>query len=187
MFFVKDPDGLCYCLGQPRRIIKVFPHNPAWAESYRQEARKLKSIFGQELLSIHHIGSTAIPVILAKPVIDILIEVKNLDLIGDFDNAMIGLRYDPRGDDGAGRLYYSKNTEGIRTHQVHICQTGNAEIEDLVNFRDYLIAYPEEAKAYGQLKEQLTRRFPEDIASYIEGKGTFIKNIYQKARPWRKM
>lgn len=184
--FVTDPDGLSYCLGQPRRIIKVVPHNPQWSKQYQKEAENLKKIFGQECISMQHMGSTAIPNIKAKPVIDILIEVRDLDAVEKFDNDMIALGYYPRGDESnSRRFYYNKNTDGVRTHQVHVLQTGHPNFVDLVNFRDYLIAHPQEAEMYSRLKEQVTQEFPEDIVSYIKGKEAFVQEILRKAKIWR--
>ena len=184
--FVKDPDGLCYCLGQPRRILKIVPHNPRWSARYQKEAENLKEIFGQEYVSMHHIGSTSIPSIKAKPVIDILIEVRDLEKIETFDDDMIALGYYPRGDEShSRRLYYNKNTNGVRTHQVHVLQTDHPDFVDLVNFKDYLIGHPQEAEIYSRLKEGLTQKYPEDIANYIKGKGAFVKEILRKARIWR--
>ncbi len=92
-------------------------------------------------------GSTAIPNIKAKPVIDILIEVKDLEEIEKFNDDMIALGYHPRGDEShSHRLYYNKNINGVRTHQVHVLETDHPDFADLVNFRDYLIAHPQEAE-----------------------------------------
>ena len=98
----------------------------------------------------------------------------------------IALGYYPRGDEShSRRLYYNKNTNGVRTHQVHVLQTDHPDFVDLVNFKDYLIGHPQEAEIYSRLKEGLTQKYPEDIANYIKGKGAFVKEILRKARIWR--
>ncbi len=166
--------------------VKVVPHNPNWPNLFRAEADRIAAVLGQEVIAIHHIGSTAIPGIKAKPVLDFLIEVRDIDQIDDFNAEMIKLGYQPRGEYGIpGRRYFSKKTSSTSTHHLHTFQSGNPEVERHLNFRDYMRAHPEDAQTYSRLKEELARKFPEDIEGYIEGKGGFIKEIDKKAKIWQ--
>ena len=167
------------------RKVKVVPHDPNSSKLFKVEADKIAVILGQEAIAIHHIGSTAIPNIGAKPLIDILVEVHDIEKIDEFNEEMIKLNYQPKGEFGIpGRRFFIKGDDSTRTHHVHIFQTGDPEIERHLRFRDYLMAHPEEAQAYSRLKEELARRFPEDIESYMEGKDGFIKEIDRKAKAW---
>jgi len=167
------------------RRIEVVPHHPNWVAMFDAEAEDIAVILGEELVAIHHIGSTAIPGIKAKPVIDLLVEVHDIEKIDAFNDAMIGLGYESLGEhDIPGRRFFRKPDEFTRTHHVHTFGTGHPDIDRHLNFRDYLIAHPEEAQAYGHLKEDLARRFPEDIESYVEGKSEFIREIDVKAKTW---
>ena len=173
-----------------RRRIKVVPYNSRWPQMYEEEARKLRRVFGAEFVSIHHIGSTAVPGLQAKPVIDTLVVIKDILRIHDFDSRMIALGYRPRGEcldafGTPGRFYFSKDTDGIRTHQAHVMEEGHFDIEQKLNFRDYLRAHPDEAETYGTLKERLTAENTQGIAEYIEGKDGFVKAIIAKATAWK--
>jgi GrpB-like predicted nucleotidyltransferase (UPF0157 family) len=168
------------------RKVEVVPHDPNWSDLFKAEADKIATILGHQIAAIHHIGSTAIPNISAKPTIDILVEVHDIEKIDESNEEMIRLGYQPRGERGIpGRRYFVKGDSSARTHHVHMYQSGNPEVESHLNFRDYMIAHPEEAQAYSCLKEELARRFPEDIKSYVEGKDGFIKEIDIKAKAWR--
>ncbi len=168
------------------RRIEVVPHDPNWADLYREEAGKLAAIFGEAAVGIHHVGSTAVPGLNAKPVIDVLVEVDDLEKVEGFNGPMIELGYESKGEHGIPkRRYFSKDTAGVRTHHVHVFQSGHLDIQRMLNFRDYLSAHPDDVRAYQRLKEALAKKFPEDIVSYTEGKSEFIRGIDQKAKAWR--
>jgi GrpB-like predicted nucleotidyltransferase (UPF0157 family) len=157
---------------------------------YEEEARKLRRVFGAELVSIHHIGSTAVPGLQAKPVIDTLVVIKDILRIHDFDSRMIAVGYRPRGEcldafGTPGRFYFSKDTDGIRTHQAHVMEKGHFDIKRKLDFRDYLRAHPDEAETYGTLKERLAAENTQGVAEYIEGKDGFVKAIIAKAKAWK--
>ena len=167
------------------RRIEVVAHDPNWLALFDAEAEDIAVILGAELVAIHHIGSTAIPGIKAKPVIDLLVEVHDIEKIDDFNAAMVGMGYESMGEHGIpGRRFFRKPGQSVRTHHTHVFGVGHPDIERHLNFRDYLIAHPEEAQVYGRLKEDLARRFPENIDSYVEGKSEFIREIDVKAKAW---
>jgi len=169
------------------RRIEVIPHDPNWSKLFQTEADNLTAVLGQEILAIHHIGSTAIPGIHAKPIVDILVEVRDIKRIDKFNAEMIEQRYRPKGEFGIpDRRFFIKGDDAQRTHHVHAFQAGNPEIERHLNFRDYLIAHPEEAQAYSRLKQELALKFPEDIESYMESKSGFIKEVDKKAKTWKR-
>jgi GrpB-like predicted nucleotidyltransferase (UPF0157 family) len=168
------------------RKIEVVPYNPAWPWLFQEEAARLAAIFGPEIVAIHHIGSTAVPGIKAKPIIDMLVEVRDIAKIDGFNATMSGLGYLPRGEYGiAGRRYFIKGDEIYRTHHIHMYQTGHPRIAHHLDFRDYLIAYPEDAQEYSRLKEDLARRYPTDVESYMAGKDGLIKELDRRAKAWR--
>lgn len=168
-------------------LVKVVPHNPQWKTEFELESQQIAKILAENIIFIHHIGSTAIPNIYAKPIIDLLIEVKDINLIADKTSAMVGLGYEAMGEFGlSGRRYFRKeDPPGIRTHHVHIYQTNSTEIDRHLAFRDYMIAHPQEAKQYSQLKQELAQRYPDDIESYMDGKDEFVQEMEQKAMLWQ--
>jgi GrpB-like predicted nucleotidyltransferase (UPF0157 family) len=174
----------------PRRI-QIVAYDPTWPSLYEAEAARLREVFGQEATAIHHIGSTAVPDLPAKPVIDIMVVIRDIRSIANFDPGMIGLGYRVRGeclDDlgTPGRFYYSKDIDGVRTHQAHVMQIGHREIAEKLAFRDYLRAHPHEAAAYANLKRRLAATNTQGIVEYIQGKDAFVKALTQRAMAWRK-
>ncbi|WP_278926472.1 GrpB family protein [Staphylococcus auricularis] len=165
--------------------IELEDYNPNWPKIYLIEKEKLQDILVQDLITIHHIGSTAIPNIKAKPIIDILCVVKNIKDIDRYHSAMERLGYEGLGENGiSSRRFFlkrNKNTQK-RTHHVHIFdQSAYGQIERHLDFRDYLRENPKEARNYEVLKEKLAQRYPENRDKYTEGKEAFIKEIERKA------
>lgn len=168
------------------RKIEVVPYNNDWPRFFSAEAKRIAAALGDEMTAIHHIGSTAIPGIKAKPVLDFLVAVHHIDKVDQLNDSMIALGYEPRGEYGIpGRRYFIKHTDGIRTQHVHIFQNGNPEIVRHLNFRDYMCAHPDEAQAYSRLKEELARQYPEDSRRYTDGKNEFVQEIDRRAKVWR--
>ncbi|WP_084787733.1 GrpB family protein [Anaerobacillus alkalidiazotrophicus] len=168
------------------RKVKVFPHKQKWIEMFQEESEKLKTVFKDELIHVYHIGSTAIPTIYAKPIVDIMVEVTNISKVDKFTSEMEELGYESHGEYGIpNRRFFSKGGDN-RTHHVHIFEHGNGEIDRHLAFRDYMIAHPEEALKYSQLKQTLAEKFPTNIAMYIEGKNDYIKVIDKKASKLRR-
>jgi GrpB-like predicted nucleotidyltransferase (UPF0157 family) len=173
------------------RFIEVVEADPTWKQAFDREAAALTRIFDPTLLEIHHIGSTAVPGLPAKPVIDILAVLTETDTIARFDGAMEELGYRVRGEcldaeipGTPGRFYFSKDAGGMRTHQVHACAAGHPEIEDKLLFRDFLRHDSARASAYGALKRRLALEHSHDIVSYIRGKDALINQLLKDARAW---
>lgn len=171
-----------------KRKVEVVPYKQEWQERFESESVKLKKVFGEEVITIHHIGSTAISGMPAKPIIDILLEVKDTEMVDKLNEKMEQIGYKVRGENGiVGRRYFQKEESGIRTYHVHVFQNGSLEIEKHLNFRDYLRSHPKVAQTYGKLKEELAEKYPEDIESYMQGKNNFIQEIDRKAKIWKNL
>lgn len=174
---------------QPANSIKVevVPHNPEWRHAFEQEAKQIAIAIEDNLIHIHHIGSTAIPNIYAKPIIDFLVEVKDILRIDEQSPTIEILGYEAMGEFGLpGRRYFRKyKTPEIRTHHVHMYQVGSSEITRHLAFRDYMIAHPEAAQQYSELKRKLASKYPQDIEAYMDGKDQFVKEMTQKALAWQ--
>ena len=163
----------------------ILPWSESWAILYSLEEKRLKELFNHELIEIFHMGSTSVPAIgYAKPIIDILIVVKDMNKVNNYNSEMIALGYEPKGENGiAGRRYFSKGRDQ-RTHHVHIFQMGNEQIKIHLDFIEYLKNNPKEAKKYGDLKLQLARQFPDDHYKYQVGKQQFVNELVEKAQQW---
>lgn len=138
------------------------------------------------MIHVYHIGSTAIPTIKAKPVIDILVEVKNIQFVDRYNLKMKQLGYEALGENGIPQRRFFQKGGDKRTNHVHIFEQGNKEIARHLTFRDYMIAHPEEALRYSQLKQTLAEKFPYNIEKYIEGKNDYIKEVDTMAEKWRR-
>ncbi|MDQ3711997.1 MAG: GrpB family protein [Acidobacteriota bacterium] len=167
--------------------VEVVPHNPRWRNAFEAEAKHIAAAIGEKVVAIHHIGSTAIPNIYAKPVIDLLVEVRDITEMDGRSSAMESLGYEVMGEYGIpGRRYFRKdNQKRIRTHQIHAFESGSAEIERHLAFRDYIIAHPEDARNYSELKRKLAEQHPQSLDDYMDGKDGFIKEMDQLAARWR--
>ncbi len=168
------------------RKVEVCPYNEKWAQMFIEEAERLNHILKNDIIDIHHIGSTSVPGLKAKPIIDIQIVVKDINRVERYHMEMKQIGYDPKGENGiVGRRYFQKGGDN-RSHHVHIYQKGSYEITRHLAFRDYLKSHPDEMKNYGEVKEKLAQQFPYDIESYINGKDYLVKDIELKALAWYK-
>ncbi|MBE9030332.1 GrpB family protein [filamentous cyanobacterium LEGE 11480] len=161
------------------RKVEVVPHDVRWRSLFEQETDRIAQALGKNFAAAHHIGSTAIPGIYAKPIIDLLIEVHEIVQVDRQAAAMVTLGYEAMGEFGIPdrRLFRKDNQAGIRTHHVHMFPNGSAQVTRHVDFRDYMIAHPEVAQQYSDLKRQLAQQHPTDIEAYMDGKHDFIQNI----------
>ncbi|MDM5298625.1 GNAT family N-acetyltransferase [Bacillus pumilus] len=168
------------------RKVEVVEYQTSWPEQYHHELDKLKKVVGDNWVEGHHIGSTSVKGMAAKPIIDILLEVKHVSELDKCNHLFRQLGYEPLGENGLkGRRFFRKG--GLsRSHHVHAYETGHDDVKRHLVFRDYLRAAPERADAYAHKKRQLAKAHPEDIASYINGKDAIIKEIEQEAYNWSK-
>ena len=165
-----------------KRRLGVVSYNPNWKDMYKEESEKIKNVLSDIIIDIHHIGSTAIPGIKAKPVIDILVEVKNIEEVDKYNHKMKELGYEAMGEYGIPKRRFFRRGGVKRTHHIHIFQLGNEEIERHINFKEYLIAHPDKAREYSKLKEKLANKYTYDVENYTNGKSDFIKEIDKKAK-----
>ncbi len=165
--------------------VQVVPYDPSWPSRYRREAALLREALGDCLVEIHHIGSTSVPGLWAKPIIDILPVVTAVEEADRRRAALEALGYEYLGEFGIpGRRYLRKGGEH-RTHQVHLFgQESRDEIRRHLAVPAYLRCHPDAARDYAQLKRRLARRFPRDIDGYCDGKDAFVKALERAALDW---
>ena len=167
------------------RKVEVVPYNPDWPSMYRAEANILQTILGEVLFRIHHAGSTSVPGLHAKPIIDIVAEVRDLQKLDLLDDKMIEAGYTPKGEYGIpGRRYYFKGPRDLDLYHVHAFLAGDSEVARMLLFRDYLRAHSSEALKYAKLKQELAIRFTWDTEKYTDSKETFIREMDRKANDW---
>jgi len=180
------PDFAPFIREREKETIELQPYSPEWEKKFQQEATALKEIFGENLIDIHHIGSTAIPGIVAKPIIDMLPVVKKIEDVDKLTPAFEKLGYKARGEFGMpGRRFFMKSKNGKRCFNVHVFQEGHPDIERHLRFRNHMRTHPEDAKAYSDLKKELIANAPDDMEKYCWGKEDFVKAIEVRALLWR--
>ena len=166
------------------RKVEVSTYKEQWALMFEAEAEQLRGILGLQLIDIYHIGSTSISGLKAKPIIDIMPVVRDIELVDEYNQSMREIGYEPKGENGiVGRRYFEKGGDN-RTHHVHIYEIGSPEIERHLAFRDFLMTHPARVVEYGELKGHLAQQFPYDIESYINGKERLVSEIDRKALQW---
>lgn len=166
-------------------IIKVVDYDENWKKDYKKEEHDIKAILQDELINSFHIGSTSVPGLKAKPIIDIMLVVRDIHTLDLFSKQFEQLGYEVMGEFGiVGRRYFRKGGDN-RTHQIHAFQFDNiTEIERHLVFRDYLREHPEICKQYGDLKSELAEQYPNDIEGYGDGKDSFVKEVEKEAMKW---
>lgn len=167
------------------RKIEIVPYNPEWPRMFENEATLVRAAFGSNLVTLHHIGSTSVPGLSAKPILDMLAEVRDINAVDEINPAMTHLGYQALGEYGLPeRRYFRKPSDEFHTHHVHAYQTGSGEVERHLAYRDYLRTHPADARAYAELKEKLARAFPFDATGYMNGKNSFVKDLERRAVAW---
>jgi putative glutamine amidotransferase len=164
------------------RPYSIRAYDPAWPRRYETEAARIRDALGDRLVRIEHVGSTAVPGLAAKPIVDIQASVRSMVPRTDYVEPLRGLGYrwalDPWSDE---HEFFSRDDDGERAFQVHVCQAGGDWERRHVVFRDWLRGHPEDAAAYERLKRDLAERHPRDIFSYVDAKSGFIREIESKA------
>jgi GrpB-like predicted nucleotidyltransferase (UPF0157 family) len=160
--------------------VVVLPYDVRWPEVFRLERDRLAGIFGERAAGIEHVGSTAVPGLAAKGIVDILLGLRPLELHPADLDAMARLGYVYRGELGIpGRHFFQKGAPP--THHVHAVEHGSVEWLKHVHFRDHLRTHPEDLQSYAKLKCDLAARYPDDRDAYTEGKSPFVAAVLRKA------
>ncbi|QYA34001.1 GrpB family protein (plasmid) [Macrococcus psychrotolerans] len=168
------------------RKLEIAPYNPAWTNMFKNEAQALTEVLSAEIIGINHIGSTSVPNLYAKPIIDILITVKDISKLDNYNNMLAEMGYEAMGENGiSGRRYFQKGRDD-RTHHLHVYEIGNQHVHRHLAFKDYLINHPNEVEDYGQLKLKLTNDNNTTIDEYIRGKNDFVQALEERALNWHK-
>lgn len=170
-----------------RRRVEVVPYHSEWKDLFEKEKQLLSSIFLPLFADIYHIGSTSVPGLSAKPIIDILLAADKLTEVEEATPQIVAAGYEAKGENGIpGRRYFQKSDEeGVRKVHLHAYEKGNPELHRHLVFRDYLRDHPKEAKRYAEVKESAAKKYEYDIESYIAEKSPLVKELEQKALQWR--
>lgn len=168
------------------REMIVVPYDSRWPEIYEVEKKILLDVFGELIVDIQHFGSTAIKGMSAKPIIDIMIVVDDINEIDKYNCSMERYKYSVRGENGIiGRRYFVKlnqDNSGNHTHHVHIYQKGNAHITDELVFRDYLRIDNKAFAEYEKVKKEAALKYRYSPQEYVDAKHECVMRITDKAK-----
>ena len=159
-------------------MVVVIDYDPKWPLAFEELRASVSGAVRDIAISIEHVGSTAVPGLAAKPVIDIDIVVAEADV--ERAIARLGeLGYTHRGDLGIPRREAFHSPAGSRPHNLYVCPSDSPALTNHLAFRDYLREHPEVCREYGALKKRLAEEFRDDIDGYIEGKTPFIVGVLE--------
>jgi len=170
-------------IGLKRGTVTLIPNSPGWKDGFEKEKRRLQKAPGDLVVGIEHVGSTAIPGVSAKPIVDIAIVVRSIKSPDRLIKLLEGLGYEYKLDDDVpGRLFFTKGPEKKRTHYIHVVELKGREWKNLILFRDYLLSHKKAVHQYTELKNKLAKSYALDRKSYTSGKDEFIKTIIMEAQ-----
>jgi len=165
--------------------IVLVPHDPSWAQAAAAESARWREVLGAVCSEVLHLGSTAIPGIAAKPVLDLFPVVVSLEAFETLRTEIEALGYEWRGEFGiAGRRYCVRVVDGKRRFNAHTFAQGSSQIARHRHFRDYLIAHPEETRAYEVVKVAAARAHQQDLSAYNDFKSEWIRACDERAAAW---
>ncbi|UVM14623.1 GrpB family protein [Pseudomonas sp. B21-023] len=153
---------------------KITTYDPAWPQQYEADKLLLALAFGDELVAMHHVGSTAVPQLAAKPEIDVLIEVSEHRNEAARDQVLLTLGYVRGSDLSQGHHFYRRNVGEVRTHKIQICRCGHPSVIQMLTFRDLLRNDASLRQRYQDLKLELEATNTGGMAEYLKKKGPFI-------------
>lgn len=165
--------------GVPRCKVRLLPHNPAWDAEFCTVKSELERLWGENILDVQQVGSTAIPSIVAKPILDVAVLLRSIDAMDH--QALEALGYDYLGHHGGGWLYVLRSKTGDSLRHIHCYPASDPDFARQVAFRDYLLAHPEAAAEYQQMKCSLLEQFADDRGAYTKGKTEFIMRCLNQA------
>lgn len=159
-----------------KNIIEVVPYDSEWITQFEVESKKIKEALGDNCITVHHVGSTAVPGLWAKPIIDMIPVVKNIFEVDQRNRQMESLNYLVKGESGMLFRRYFQRKSSLPACNIHVYEEGSGEIERLTKLRDFLKANADYREEYSNLKRKISAQ-TNDITDYTLSKDGFIKII----------
>lgn len=169
-------------IGLQRGTVKLVPYSPEWKRLFAEEERLLRASIEAYVVDIQHVGSTAVPGLEAKPIIDIAVGLRRLADVEKCIEPLQHLGYECKGDEGyPGRFFFAKGDPSRRTHYLHLVEWNSEAWRCYIRFRDYLRQHKEVAEEYARLKRELARKSQGNRDFYTPGKAEFIESVLTAA------
>lgn len=167
-----------------RDQIVVVPYDPEWPALFRREAADLRAALGGVAVRIDHIGSTSVPGLAAKPIVDVQISVAAFEPLDAFRAPLEGLGYVFRADNPERTKRYFRESPGTRRTHIHVRRAGSFSEQFALLFREFLRAHPDDAERYASLKRRLAQTHPHDGQAYTSAKVPFTWELIAQADGW---
>lgn len=166
-----------------KRTYSIESYDPVWVTKFEQIKKMLEEVFGNKALAIEHIGSTSIPGMKAKPLIDVLMIVEKLESFNAEREIMASKSYEWAENYifPDTQIFYKTDNGDRKIENIHVCVKDSFKAKQFVLMRDYLRNHPEKAKEYSELKEKLNKEFPDDYPAYRAAKNDFLQEIEKLA------
>ncbi|MGD6802678.1 GrpB family protein [Rossellomorea vietnamensis] len=163
-------------------VVIISEYNPEWEDQFKFEKKQIMGVSGNKIIGIEHIGSTSVQGLKAKPIIDIMAGVRDLNVVSSLIGPLseVDFEYVPK-PELTDRSFFRKGLWGKGTCHLHICKINSSEWVDKLLFRDYLRRFPEAAKEYALLKSELSSLYKNDRPAYTKQKEPFIREVIDKA------
>jgi len=163
----------------------ISKYNPNWINMFDELKTKLSGIFVGKFSKIEHVGSTSIPGMNAKPLVDVLIVVNSLENLDGQKEIMKSEGYEFKVNYvGPNSILFYKTKDGEKIENIHVCTEDNDLIDHLLVVRDYLRAHPDRANEYSDLKLELKTKYPDSYEAYRDGKNALLQAIKKEAYGW---
>ena len=165
-------------------VIEICPYDPAWPSLFAALGVRLRDALGSVALRIDHIGSTSVPGLDAKPIVDVQVSVAAFDPVAAYRVPLEGLGLVFRSENSERTKRYFREAPGTRRTHIHVRRAGSWAEQFALLFRDYLRVHPEDCDRYADLKRRLARMLPDDRHAYTEAKIPFIWEVMSRADRW---
>ena len=166
-----------------RGIVELSCYDKRWKEEYKKEKELLEMVLGDKIIEIHHVGSTSVDGLSAKPIIDILIVIEDLSLIFEIEKILNKYEYTNMGQhDINDQYFFAKGSDDARTHYIHFTIPNSDTYYNLIYFKRYLLEHLEYMKKYMKLKEELALKYKNERKKYTMAKKDFIREVISLAK-----
>ena len=166
-----------------RGIVELEEYNSNWKNEYKEGEKLLKEVLGDKIVEIHHVGSTSIEGLKAKPIIDVLLVIKSFDEIPEIEELLKPYEYECRGQQGIpDRFFFAQGPEDARRQYLHVTTPYSNTYYNQVYFKRYLNDHPEYIQKYCDLKRELAEKYADERPKYTKGKNEFISNVIKLAK-----